>query len=133
MKKESSTNLQKYSGIAEQMVKMSSDCPEITNLTLIQIKKNIIYLKQKSISRDGQKVIIDNSRGLRLGFLLSLPNILFFLFLNCYVYIKTRNKIFYICTETRNSNESHPGIYFRIGVSPHNKNKFIHNSKLTKS
>lgn len=31
MKKESSTNLQKYSGIAEQMVKMSSDCPEITN------------------------------------------------------------------------------------------------------
>ena len=51
MKKESSTNLQKYSGIAEQMVKMSSDCPEIT-------KKNIIYLKQKSISRDGQKEII---------------------------------------------------------------------------
>lgn len=32
MKKESSTNLQKYSGIAEQMVKMSSDCPEITKL-----------------------------------------------------------------------------------------------------
>lgn len=31
MKKESSTNLQKYSGIAEQMIKMSSDCPEITN------------------------------------------------------------------------------------------------------
>lgn len=75
------------------MVKMSLDCPEITKmildiiygdegegngistisqldtlLTLIQIKKNIIYLKQKSISRDGQKVIIDNSRGLRLGF-----------------------------------------------------------------
>lgn len=32
MKKESSTNLQKYSGIAEQMVKMSSDCPEITKM-----------------------------------------------------------------------------------------------------
>lgn len=31
MKKESSTNLQKYSGIAEQMIKMSLDCPEITN------------------------------------------------------------------------------------------------------
>ena len=35
------------------------------------------------------------------------------------------------CIKTRNSNESHPGIYFRIGVSPHDKNKFIHiqNSK----
>lgn len=30
MKKESSTNLQKYSGMAEQMIKMISDCPEIT-------------------------------------------------------------------------------------------------------
>ena len=29
------------------------------------------------------------------------------------------------CIKTRNSNESHPGIYFRIGVSPHDKNKFI--------
>lgn len=29
MKKESSTNLQKYSGIAEQMIKMSSDTPNI--------------------------------------------------------------------------------------------------------
>lgn len=28
--------------------------------------------------------------------------------------------------KTGNSNESHPGIYFRIGVSPHDKNKFIH-------
>lgn len=36
--KESSTNLQKYSGIAEQMVKMSSDCPEITKMIL-----DIIY------------------------------------------------------------------------------------------
>lgn len=34
MKKESSTNLQKYSGIAEQMVKMSSDCPEITKMII---------------------------------------------------------------------------------------------------
>ena len=38
MKKESSTNLQKYSGVAEQMVKMSSDCPEITKMIL-----DIIY------------------------------------------------------------------------------------------
>lgn len=38
MKKESSTNLQKYSGIAEQMVNMSSDCPEITKMIL-----DIIY------------------------------------------------------------------------------------------
>lgn len=34
MKKESSTNLQKYSGIAEQMIKMSLDCPEITKMIL---------------------------------------------------------------------------------------------------
>lgn len=34
MKKESSTNLQKYSGIAEQMIKMSSDCPKITKMIL---------------------------------------------------------------------------------------------------
>lgn len=38
MKKGSSTNLQKYSGIAEQMIKMSSDCPEITKMIL-----DIIY------------------------------------------------------------------------------------------
>lgn len=38
MKKESSTNLQKYSGIAEQMIKMSSDCPKITKMIL-----DIIY------------------------------------------------------------------------------------------
>lgn len=38
MKKESSTNLSKYSGIAEQMIKMSSDCPEITKMIL-----DIIY------------------------------------------------------------------------------------------
>ena len=34
MKKESSTNLQKYSGIAEQMIKMLSDCPETTKIIL---------------------------------------------------------------------------------------------------
>lgn len=38
MKKENSTNLSKYSGIAEQMVKMSQDCPEITKMIL-----DIIY------------------------------------------------------------------------------------------
>lgn len=34
MKKENSTNLQKYSGIAEQMIKMFSDCPETTKIIL---------------------------------------------------------------------------------------------------
>lgn len=84
MKKESSTNLQKYSGIAEQMVKMSSDCPEITKMildiiygdegegnrisTISQTAQRLRNPGQKSISRDGQKVIIENSRGLRLGF-----------------------------------------------------------------
>lgn len=38
MEKENSTNLQKYSGIAEQMIKMSSDCLEITKNIL-----DIIY------------------------------------------------------------------------------------------
>ena len=38
MKKENSTNLQKYLGIAEQMVKMSSERPEITKMIL-----DIIY------------------------------------------------------------------------------------------
>lgn len=66
------------------------------NDTLIQIKKNIIYLKQKSISRDGQKVIIDNSRGLRLGFFI------FFIFKLLCVH-KDEKQIFYICTETRNN------------------------------
>lgn len=32
MKKESSTNLYRYSGMAEQMIKMISDCPEITKI-----------------------------------------------------------------------------------------------------
>ena len=34
MKKENSTNLKKYSGIAEQMIKMFSDCPETTKIIL---------------------------------------------------------------------------------------------------
>lgn len=34
MKKESSTNSQKYSGIAEQMFKMLSESPEITKILL---------------------------------------------------------------------------------------------------
>lgn len=38
MKKENSTNSQKYSGMAEQMIKMSYDCPEITKMIL-----DIIY------------------------------------------------------------------------------------------
>lgn len=41
MKKESSTNLQKYSGIAEQMVKMSSNCPEITKKMKYEYKGNV--------------------------------------------------------------------------------------------
>ena len=38
MKKESFGNLQKYSGIAEQMIKMPSNCPEIIKMIL-----NIVY------------------------------------------------------------------------------------------
>lgn len=38
MKKENSTNSQKYLWIAEQMIKMSQDCPEITKMIL-----DIIY------------------------------------------------------------------------------------------
>lgn len=34
MKKESSINLQRYSGMAEQMIKMISDCPEVTKIIL---------------------------------------------------------------------------------------------------
>ena len=34
MKKENSTNSQKYSGMAEQMIKMFSDCPETTKIIL---------------------------------------------------------------------------------------------------
>lgn len=44
MKKENSTNSQKYSALAEQMIKMSSDCPEITKMIL-----NIIYGDEDAI------------------------------------------------------------------------------------
>ena len=53
MKKESSTNLQMYSGMAEQMIKMISDCPEITKIILGVIygsneqQYNIIKVKDK--------------------------------------------------------------------------------------
>lgn len=54
--------------------------------------------------------------------------IFYFLFfkLLC-VYRKEKQKYFFYfsncckCIQTRNSNESHPGICFRIGVSPHDK------------
>lgn len=48
MKKESSTNLQKYSGIAEQMIKMSLDCPEITKMILdiIYERDNHVYMRE---------------------------------------------------------------------------------------
>lgn len=48
MKKESSTNLQKYSGIAEQMVKMSSDCPEITKMILDIIYRGVYKMMEAS-------------------------------------------------------------------------------------
>ena len=35
---------------------------------------------QKSISRDGQKVIIENSRGLRLGFFIELAEYFIFFY-----------------------------------------------------
>lgn len=52
MKKESSTNLQKYSGIAEQMVKMSSDCTEITKMIL-----DIIYGDEGKGNRKSLKTL----------------------------------------------------------------------------
>lgn len=58
MKKGSSTNLQKYSGIAEQMVKMSSDCPEITKMIL-----DIIYGDEDAIIYERDNHIYErNSR-----------------------------------------------------------------------
>lgn len=63
MKKESSTNLQKYSGIAEQMLKMFSDCPETTKIIL-----DIIYgdegVRLSSIDQTAQG--LRNSRQKRL-------------------------------------------------------------------
>lgn len=88
--------LVKYIIIAKKLIKDDKDA-----------KKNIIYLKQKSISRDGQKVIIDNSRGLRLGFFI------FFIFKLLCVH-KDEKQIFYICTETRNSDNCLPRLEFRI-------------------
>lgn len=49
MKKESFGNLQKYSGIAEQMIKMSQDCPKITKMIL-----DIIYGNGDGISTISQ-------------------------------------------------------------------------------
>lgn len=58
MKKESSTNLQKYSVIAEQMVKMSSDCPEITKMIL-----DIIYGDEDAIIHEsGNHIYKRNNR-----------------------------------------------------------------------
>lgn len=89
MKKESSTNLQKYSGIAEQMIKMLSDCPETTKnildiiygdegegngiSTISQTAQRLRNPGQKRLRKacteqQSRKVQIDNSRGLRLGF-----------------------------------------------------------------
>ena len=46
MKKESSINLQRYSGMAEQMIKMISDCPEITKIIL-----DVIYGDERTTIR----------------------------------------------------------------------------------
>lgn len=46
MKKENSINLQRYSGMAEQMTKMISDCPEITKIIL-----GIIYVDERTTIR----------------------------------------------------------------------------------
>lgn len=59
-------------------------------------------------SRDAQKVIIENSRGLRLGFFIELAEyFIFFLFLNCYV-----------CIKTRNSKIHTPGLQIQIRIPP---------------
>lgn len=58
MKKESSTNLQKYSGIAEQMIKMLSDCPETTKNIL-----DIIYEDEG----DGVYKMMEASEFIRLA------------------------------------------------------------------
>ena len=63
MKKENSTNSKKYSGIAEQMIKMFSDCPEVTKILL-----DIIYgdegIRLSSIDQTTQR--LRNSRQKRL-------------------------------------------------------------------
>lgn len=59
MKKESSTNLQKYSGIAEQMIEMSLDCPEITKMIL-----DIIYGDEDAIIYERDNHIYDRNNRL---------------------------------------------------------------------
>ena len=63
MKKESSTNLQKCSGIAEQMIKMFSDCPETTKIIL-----DLIYVDEgdrvSTINKTAKR--LRNSRKKRL-------------------------------------------------------------------
>ena len=53
MKKESFGNSRKYSVMAEQMIKMSQDCPEITKMIL-----NIVY---------GDEIILQNGKDLKIG------------------------------------------------------------------
>ena len=60
MKKESSTNLQKYSGIAEQMIKMFSNCPETTKMLL-----DIIYGDEEKGNGDGISTISQTAQRLR--------------------------------------------------------------------
>lgn len=60
MKKENSTNLQKYSGIAEQMLKLFSKHPE-TAKVLFDI---IIYGDEEKGNGDGISTIRIISRGL---------------------------------------------------------------------
>ena len=61
MKKESSTNLQKYSGIAEQMIKMSQDCPKITKMIL-----DIIYGDEGKEKGNGDGISTANQTAKRL-------------------------------------------------------------------
>lgn len=64
MKKESSTNSQKYSGIAEQMIKMFSDCPETTKIIL-----DLIYGDEgdgiSTISQTAQRLCNPGQKRLR--------------------------------------------------------------------
>ena len=60
MKKESFGNLQKYSGIAEQMIKMSQDCPKITKMIL-----DIIYGDEEKGNGDGISTISQTTQRLR--------------------------------------------------------------------
>ena len=103
------------------MVKMSSDCPEITKMIL-----DIIYgdegegngISTKSISRDGQKVIIENSRGLRLGFFIELAEYFIFFIFKLLCVHKDEKQIFCICMKTRNSVIVLPRPSTRSGIPP---------------